>query len=98
MEAFEGKIMAKKKKDVVKFDYEIGTLLVIEWVDIASYDDWHDQEDAKELPTVNATSVGWFINSDNDVIRITSTVADNAHNVLVIPKSVVKKIVADEAE
>lgn len=91
--------MAKKqKKDAVNFDYEVGTLVIIEWSDIVSYDDWHEREEAKELPPANATSVGWFINSDDEVIRITSTVADNAHNVLVIPKSVVKRIASDVGE
>jgi hypothetical protein len=82
-----------KKKSGINFDYEVGTILIIEWDDIASYDGWIEKEEARKAELIPVTSIGWFVGSDDKAIRVTNTVAEDSHNVLVIPKTVVKNII-----
>jgi len=84
--------MAKKKKNEISFEYGLGTLLIIKWTDICSYDGWLEKEESEKARLIDAVSVGWFLNTDETAIRITGTIADNTNNVLVIPKAVVKEI------
>ncbi len=93
----------KKKKNSSsskeeKLEFQVGDLLVVHWTDISSYDGWHEVEEAKQLPLIDVNSVGWFVNTDKDSLRISSTLADSGQNVLVIPKSVIKEIQVLEYE
>lgn len=76
----------------MKTKFKPAELLVIYWHDITSVDGWLSSEDAATQQSISAVSVGWFVNDDDDCIRITNTLCDDQHNILVIPKGVIDKV------
>jgi hypothetical protein len=69
-----------------------GMLVIVHWNDIASYDSWITHDDSLDYPLVKAKSVGWVVNDDGEILRLASNIAEDTHNVLVIPKSVIIKV------
>ena len=78
-----------KKKPLKK-----GDLVVVYWVDITSNDGWNSVQVVEEYQPFEMASVGWWINDQDGVIRLASTVCQNdgTSNVLVIPQAVVRDI------
>lgn len=69
-----------------------GDLLVIDWIDITSVDGWIEPVDADNKQPCAVVSVGWFLNDNDNCLRLSNTVSDDSYNVLVIPKGVVQKV------
>ena len=55
------------------------TLLVIEWQDTCSNDEWQSGEDARNLKPVRVTSTGFLIFEDTNQIILSSMVIDKEH-------------------
>lgn len=69
-------------------------LVEIMWIDITSTTSWKSQEEAESFAPVTCFSVGYFINIDDEVIRISDTKdTEGERTVNVIIKSCVKKII-----
>lgn len=74
--------------------YKFNTLLEIEWIDIVTESGWLTPTMACKREPCSCKSVGYFLNRDEDVIRISQTfqVTDLERDVTVIPWGVIKKI------
>lgn len=74
---------------------EKNNLIEIEWVDIVSDSSWFTEQKAAEFPFVRCTSVGYYLNDTEDLIRLSHTIqvdGDKDRDITVIPKGVVKNI------
>lgn len=70
-----------------------GDLLVVKLYDIHHCYDWIPDEQAQTFPFMLCGMVGWFVNKDRDVIRISSKVCgDGDKTVTVIPRGCIKSI------
>ena len=77
------KLPKLRKEDVVE----------VHWVDITSTASWKTTEEAETYIAVGCHSVGYFLNEDNDVIRISATKNDEGErDVNVIVKGCIKSI------
>lgn len=71
------------------------TMLLVEWVDATSTDEWTDLEELKAYKPHIVKSVGWLLLDDNKNLYMTLNLDDNSNNAscsIVIPKSCIKKI------
>lgn len=67
-----------------------GDLLIITWSDIVEKSSWLSDEEAQGFQPVSCKNVGWFVNTDESNVRITSSVADDGDkNITVIPKGTI---------
>ncbi len=72
---------------------KIGTLLIITWDDIVENDKWLSDEEAQKHEPITCKNVGWFVNHDENNIRITWSVAgDGDKAITVIPKGVIRDV------
>ena len=72
-----------KKEDIIE----------VNWIDITATSSWKTLEEAETYLAVTAHSVGYFINEDDDVIRISGTKDDEGNrDVNVIVKGCIKSI------
>ncbi len=55
------------------------TLLVIEWQDTCSNDDWQSGETARGLRPIKVTSVGFLVSESENHITLSSMVIDTEH-------------------
>lgn len=70
-----------------------GTLLIVTWNDIVEVANWTSDEDARNLKPTVCKTVGWFVNDDKDVVRLTWSVAeDGDKSVVVIPKGCIQDV------
>jgi hypothetical protein len=76
----------------MKKSFKQADLLVIYWKDITSVDSWLDNEIADSYPALEVVSVGWFVNQDEECIRVTNTISTTQRTILVIPKGVITDI------
>ncbi len=77
------KLPKLKKEDIVE----------IHWIDITSTASWKTLEEAECYIAITAHSVGYFINEDDDVIRISASKTDEGdRDVTVIVKGCIKSI------
>lgn len=77
------KLPKLRKEDVVE----------VNWIDITTTASWKTLEEAECYLAVTAHSVGYFINEDDDVIRISGTKDDEGNrDVNVIVKGCIKSI------
>lgn len=68
-------------------------IIEVNWIDITSTTSWKATDEAENYAAVGCHSVGYFINEDNDVIRISSTKNDeDERDVNVIVKGCIKSI------
>ena len=83
------------KRQKVKFkQYKSGDLLIVHWRDITSHDGWMDEEQAANMSLLDIMSVGWLINQDDELIRITNTfqLETSVKNCVSIPEAVIEKV------
>lgn len=70
-----------------------GTLLIITWRDTQSTSDWLSDNAAQNFSSAICKSVGWFINSSDIEIKISSSVAeDGDKNIEAIPIGCIENI------
>jgi len=68
-------------------------LLVITLWDLTDCNTWLSDKVAQEWPAMLCKLVGWFINKDKDVIRISSNICgDGDKTITVIPRGSIKNI------
>jgi len=73
------------------------TRLEIFWHDILSVSAWRSEEEASKVGAAKCKSLGYFLNEDDEFIRISSCVGHddelgNERNVTIIPKGCITKI------
>jgi hypothetical protein len=74
---------------------KLNDIVEIEWVDIVTHSVWIPQEEAKEKPLCQCKSVGYFLNQDDKIIRISCTIQLDdkpERDLTVIPKGCITKI------
>lgn len=77
------KLPKLKREDIVE----------VHWIDITSTASWKTLEEAESYIAVTSHSVGYFINEDSDVIRISATKNDEGErDVNVIVRGCIKSI------
>lgn len=76
----------------VSFKYKPGDLLVIRWKDAVAVSGWINDEACQTMELEDAVSVGWFINANDGVLRLTTDINNNGKNVNVFPQSWIYKI------
>ena len=75
-------------------NYDKNECLQIKWLDITSKNGWSSEKDCAETQPSDCYSVGFYLNEDEKVIRISDSVDDDGdRSVLVIPKGVVVEII-----
>lgn len=68
-------------------------LVEIHWLDITSTTSWKTTEEAETYIAITCHSVGYFLNADEEVIRISDTKNDEGErNVNIIIKGCIKSI------
>ena len=68
-------------------------LIEVHWIDITSTTSWKTTEEAESYIAVGCQSVGYFLNEDDDVIRLSATKNDEGErDVNVIVKGCIKSI------
>ena len=68
-------------------------LVEIHWIDITSTTSWKTTEEAENYIAVGCQSVGYFLNEDDNIIRISATKNnENERDVNVIIKGCTKSI------
>ena len=68
-------------------------IIEVNWIDITATSSWKTLEEAECYIAVTAHSVGYFINEDEDVIRISGTKDDEgSRDVNVIVKGCIKSV------
>ena len=74
--------------------YKFNTLLVIEWLDIVDDNSWLSFQKASSFQASSCKSVGYFLNRDDTVIRISASVGikDTKRSALIIPWGCINKI------
>jgi len=72
--------------------YKKNTILLVDWVDITDHNDWYPEEKAEKKELSKCQSVGYYLNHDNESLRISSTISGNDRSVIVIPMGCVKKV------
>ena len=72
--------------------YQFNTLLVVHWLDIVDENSWLSPERASIEKACPCTSVGFFLNRDEVVIRISPTMQEKDRSVVVIPWGCVTSI------
>lgn len=84
----------------MKTKFKKGDLVVVYWIDITSNDGWMPVQTVEDFTPFNMVSVGWFVNNNDCVVRLASTVCQNdgTSNVLAIPEAVISKIVLAKYE
>jgi len=67
--------------------YKFNTLLEIEWLDIISHSEWLTPHIAMHAKACSCKTAGFFLNQDEDVIRISPTIQtkDMDRDVTIIP-------------
>lgn len=71
------------------------TLIEVEWLDIVADSAWLSEQKASEFPVTPCKSVGYFLNKDKNVLRLSGTIQtgnSNERDINVIPIGVVKRI------
>lgn len=71
------------------------TLIEVDWIDIVSDSSWMSEQKAVNYPAMQCKSVGYFVNEDKNVLRLSATIQldkEPERDITVIPKGVVKKI------
>ncbi|KKM27142.1 hypothetical protein LCGC14_1577700 [marine sediment metagenome] len=70
-------------------------LIEIRWLDITSDGSWLKPATVEKFPAVDCLSVGYFLNQDKKVIRLSSMVNSNdgERDVTAIPLGCVEKII-----
>ena len=72
--------------------YKKNTMLLIDWVDIMDDPAWMNHEKAAETPADACQSLGFYLNHDKDVVRVSSTISKDERNVVVIPVGCITKV------
>ena len=74
--------------------YKYNEIIEIDWLDIVDENSWLKPEKALRFPACPCRSVGYFLNRDEIVLRVSSTIQtkDADRGVLVIPWGCVQKI------
>ena len=68
-------------------------IIEVHWLDITSTTSWKTTDEAETYIAVGCHSIGYFLNEDDDVIRISDTKNDEGErNVNVIIKGCIKSI------
>ena len=78
-----------------------GDLVVVYWYDTEDDSSWEKIDLIRSIKAPPAKHAGWFINEDNDVVRIAYSIVDDQAGRSIIPKrSIIKieKIRDDELE
>jgi hypothetical protein len=71
----------------------------IKWVDIVQQSSWSEEDEAAKKEVAMCTTLGYFLNRNQHVIRLSSTLAaDGDRDITVIPKGCVKEIYKLERE
>lgn len=74
-------------------EYKQDEILEITWVDIEHKSEWLKEQEAKDYPLPECYVVGYFLNQDEQVIRISPFLGkDKERDVAVLPKGVIKNI------
>ena len=80
----------KKKQKSISDKY---TLVIVEWIDIASDASWVSEKDAQKMECVTCIEVGWMIHEDKKQIVLSSQFNDSdCGNRTVIPRGVILDI------
>lgn len=77
---------------MTKQKIEKDTLIAVIWDDANQVSGWLSEKDASVLPLAEVRSVGFFLNRDANVIRISGSISGGDRDVLVIPIKYVKRI------
>lgn len=72
--------------------YKRDTMLLVEWVDIMEDPAWMDHAKAEIEKTESCQTLGFYLNHDKHVVRLSSTIAKDQRNVVVIPLGCIKKV------
>lgn len=72
--------------------YRRDTMLLVEWTDIMEDPAWMDHEKAGEEKPESCSTLGFYLNHDKHVVRLSSTIAKDQRNVVVIPLGCIKKV------
>ena len=66
-------------------------LVVVEWDDISSLNDWYNEKDINSQP-IRCFTVGWVLKSDRKNLRITSTRSEHGKcsDVCTIPRGCIR--------
>lgn len=68
-------------------------IIEVHWIDITATSSWKPTEEAETYIAVTCHSVGYFLNEDDDVIRISATKNDEGErDVNVIIRGCIKSI------
>lgn len=69
-------------------------IVEILWADITTEDNWMEEKKASKFLPYICKSVGYFLNEDEDLIRISDTigVTDTERSINVIPRGCIKSI------
>lgn len=71
------------------------TKIEVEWNDIFSTSVWHTVESMNNLPLVKCKSIGYFVNKDKEVLRLSHTIQTgefSARDGTAIPLGCITKI------
>lgn len=86
----------KKSKEVFP---EEGQMIKVKWIDIVSVSDWVKPLAIQRLGPMECTSVGFVVNSDDEVLRMCSTIgltmdpdSPLLNDSMIIPRSVIRSI------
>lgn len=72
--------------------YKRDTMLLIEWRDIVADPTWRNHVIAEKQETVICTTLGFYINHDKNVVRVSTTIAKEQRDVTVIPLGCIIKV------
>jgi len=64
----------------------------VEWVDIIQHSGWEAEDKREKEEPAYCRTVGYFLNANQHVLRLSSTISDGERDVTVIPKGCIKKI------
>ena len=74
--------------------HKLNSPIEVEWIDIVSDSSWLKEDKAKIEPAIQCKTIGYFLNSDKEVLRLSHSyqLKDKERDVSVIPWGVIKKI------
>lgn len=73
--------------------YNLNDVLEIVWVDVEHKSLWLAEEKAKNYPLPECYVIGYFLNQDDQVIRISPFLGkDKERDVVILPQGVIKQI------
>jgi len=74
-------------------NYSLNQIIEIYWVDIQHENKWLKEEEAQKFPLPECYTVGYFLNQDEDVVRISPFLGiDKERDVAIFPRGVIKEI------